>query len=228
MFSSTLSITTVGGTFAGWASLEHNGLHNQSLEVIPGRIRIRPFLRALHAQTTVLDALIVPGAVPVDDMTVRMSALWMQNLQPVAPEDVRPTLIPARHFTVFDTVSATITLELLLGESRTSNSTWTCSFSTQVQLVSRDETLPPLWGLASVARGSGASDWIALYDQTSGPIRAFFADPASAEGFARWLRETNATHAGQYRLGMSGPESEFRALNFDDVRTVRVSRPGER
>ncbi len=241
LFSSSLSISTVGGTFAGWAELERDARPGRALDLLPGRIRIRPFLGALQAQTTSLDALLIPGGVAVDEMTVSMPALWTEDQRPIEPQALQPTFNPARHFTAFDAVSATITLELVLGKS---SHRWTCSFDTEVRLTGREETLPPLWGLTRIARGGPPKLWIALYERSKGPIRAVFNDPASAQGFARWLGETAATRAGDYRLVVlsdddaephpgalrSGPAitGDVRSLTVEDTRALKVTRLGEK
>ncbi len=240
VFSSSLSITTVGGTFAGWAALESNARRGRSVEIIPGRIRIRPFLTAPRSQTTALDVLLIPGGVAVDEMTVSVPGLWNEDQQPVDPQQLQPTLNPVRHFTTFDSVSATITLDLVLGDSRASQHPWSCSFESAVPLVSRDETLPPLWGLTRITRGAKPKSWIALYERSKGPIRVLFDDPASARGFARWLGETAASRAGEYELGLltyddaearhRDPLSagKYRDLAPEDTSALGISRVGER
>jgi len=240
VFSSSVSITTVGGIFAGWAALEPAARPGRALEIIPGRIRIRSFLTAPRSQTIALDVLLIPGGVAVDEMTVNVKALWNEDQGPVDPQQLEPTLNPVRHFTTFDSVSATLTLDLVLGKSRASQHPWSCSFESAVPLVSRDETLPPLWGITRTTRGAQPKSWIALYERSKGPIRVLFDDPASARGFARWLEETTATRAGEYGLGLLTYDDaearrrdplatgKYRGLTPEDTGALGISRLGER
>jgi hypothetical protein len=232
ILSSTLAITTLGGTFEGWAALSDevvsldatrrarapsrtrraNPAGRRAIDVIPGRLRIAPFLSApsLQAQTVMLDVLVTPGGVPVDELVVSEGPMWTPDQRPVPPDALLVTLTPARHFTVFDAVEGKVSLEFVAAKSRSAHERWRCAFDTSVTLVERDAERPPLWDLRTPVRGGKKKSWLALYDPKIGPIRAIFTSPAAANGFASWIRQTGALRAGQYRLGMFQPADEER------------------
>jgi hypothetical protein len=70
-----------------------------------------------------------------------------------------------------------------------------------VQLVNREAARPPLWDLGTSYRGGARKRWLALYDPQTGPVRALFTDPVAARGFAQWVQQARATHAGRYQFG---------------------------
>jgi hypothetical protein len=263
ILSSTLAITTLGGTFEGWAALSDevvsleatrraaapsrtrrvNPAERRAIDVIPGRLRIAPFLIAptLQAQTMMLDVLVTTGGVPVDELVVDEGPMWTPDQRPVPPDTLLVTLTPARHFTVFDAVEGKISLEFVAARSRSAHERWRCSFDTRVTLVEPDAERPPLWDLRTPARGGKKKSWLALYDPKIGPIRAIFTSPAAANGFASWIRQTGALRAGQYQLGMFQPADgdrspapvehsiagSFHPASVDELNAVTVGRLGE-
>jgi len=265
VFSSSLVISTVGGTFAGWAALDQVGPgswppHHAprtsrvqpadragavALDVIPGRIRIRPFVtsQTLSPQTRRLDVLIVPGGVPEDHVVITTAQIWTTDFHPVRPGALQVTLLPVRHLTAIDSVDATLRLELTAATSSFSRARWRCSFESHLQLVDHEAALPLLWDLREDARGSNRQSWLALYDPATGPIRALFDSPVRARSFARWLRDTRSLKAGTFQLGMleqndgdathagtqTDPQvtSSFRPATPDDLGALEVRRLGE-
>jgi hypothetical protein len=263
ILSSTLAITTLGGTFEGWAALSDevdspdatrradasprtrraNPAAKRAIDVIPGRLRIAPFLIAhtLQAQTMMLDVMVTPGGVPVDELVVDEGPMWTPDRRPVPPDALLVTLTPARHFTVFDAVEGKISLEFVAARSRSAHERWRCSFDTSVTLVERDAERPPLWDLRTPVRGGKKKSWLALYDPKIGPIRAIFTSPAAANGFASWIRQTGALRAGHYQLGMLQPADaerppvpvehssadSFHPASVDELNALTVGRLGE-
>ena len=223
VLSSRLTLTTVGGTLAGWASVGHELAASNAIDVIPGRLRMEPFLQGsaptLRAQTIALDVFVTPGSVPIDEPLVSTGALWSAENKPTQPDSLRITLMPARHFTVFDTVEGTVALEVTAAVTahRPAREYWRCSFSTHFQLIDHESVLPDLWVLRKAGLRRAESLTLVLKDPVTGPFRAIFNDPRSARGFAAWLRATHAEHVGPYRLGMSG----------DELRNLQVERLGE-
>jgi hypothetical protein len=151
------------------------------------------------------------------------------------------TLTPARHFTAFDVVDGKITLEFVATSSGSPHERLRCAFDTSVTLVEPDAERPPLWDLRTTVRGGKKKSWLGLYDPKIGPIRAIFTSPAAANGFASWLRQTGATRAGQYQLGMLQPTDEqrspvpversiadsFHPASVDELNALTVGRLGE-
>jgi hypothetical protein len=244
VFSSTATITTVGGTFAGWAAVNRRLGRAEAIEIIPGRLRLKPFLisSTLRAQTTAVDVLVTPGGTPIDEMAIDTSPMWSAALHPVRPEALQITLTPVRHLTVFDVVDATIQLELSAALPGSSGERAQCSFENRFELVDHDAVLPDLWGLRRTGRLGEKSRWLALNDPTNGPFRAIFGNPAAARSFAAWLRETRATEVSQYKLGLFQLEepvghsppaarllmaSAFHEVSIDDLGVLEVRRLGE-
>ena len=201
VFSSTLAISTVGGVFAGWATLDHSQERSKAVDVIPGRLRVQPFFnsKSLHAQTMTVDMLVKPGSTPLDELAIGTSSLWSDKQLPTRPEDLRLTFTPLRHMTVFDVVDARLTLDITASSAHTP---WHCSFESRVELIDRASVLPALWGLRKTGLGSAQSEWLALNDPTTGPFRAVFTNPEAARGFANWLRATRAIRIEKYVLGL--------------------------
>ena len=238
VFSSTLTMTTIGGVFAGWALLDRNQERTKALDVIPGRLHIEPFLnsKTLQAQTMTLDLIVKPGSTPVDELAITTTPLWSAEQQPVRPEDLRLTFAPVRHMTVFDAVDANVTLDLTaVGANRL----WRCSFVSRVELVDRGSVLPDLWSVRKIGRPGTQNEWLALNDPTTGPFQAVFTNPEAARGFTDWLRATRATHVDKYPLGLFRPEPPdshtpraanlavavpFHAISQEEVRLLDVKR----
>jgi hypothetical protein len=245
VLSSNLTLTTVGGTLAGWAALGHDLAASNAIEVIPGRLRIQPFLGstpALQAQTTALDVFITPGSTPIDEPALSVAELWNAERKPISPESLRVVLTPVRHLTVFDVVDGTLTLELTAKPNRSSHEYWSCSFSTRLSLIEHDSVLPDLWSLRTTGRRVAANQWLALDDPATGPFRVIFTDPQAADGFAAWLRATRAGRAGHYRLGLFQLEARdiklpatarqriglpFHEMSPEELQSLEVKRLGE-
>jgi hypothetical protein len=203
VLGSTLTTVVVGGTFGGSATVA-DVARDRALEIIPGRLRIEPFLESsrLHAQTVGLDVIVVPGGVPADKMTVSLSPLWTPERHPVPPDALQVIVSAGRHLTVFDVVEAHVSLDLVGTGPGRSRSIWKCTYETGFTLVDHESVLPALWDLRVASRDGKPKRWLALFEPAAGPFRAVFADPAAAQAFATWLRETGATRAGRYQLGL--------------------------
>lgn len=244
VLSSTLSMTTLGGTLAGWAAIGPDLASSNAVDVIPGRLRIRPFLGTakLKNQTMAVDVFISPGSVPIDEMTVATTPLWTAEQQAVQPDAVQLELSTVRHLSVFDVVEGTVQLELLGAPSRSAREHWHCSFVSRFELVDHDSVLPDLWGLRVIGGHATANQWLALDDPTYGPFRAVFVNPERARGFAAWLRATTTTRVSQYTLGvlqLKEPEpgiapasnrsiaTPFRGLSDSELSLLEVKRLGE-
>jgi hypothetical protein len=251
ILSSTLTATTFGGTFEGWAAIERDSTGRapagigRAMDVSPGRLRLAPFLSGstLQPQSISLDLLVVPGAVPVDEMAVSAPQLWSEDRRPISAEALQISLTRLRHFSVYDAVEATIKLEFVASGSRSASDRWECSVENRVTLVDRAAVAPPLWDLRKTADRGRSEFWLALFDQRTGPFRAIFTSPADATGFARWLRQTHSTRVGPYQLGMFRPEysddarrtlpvehsviDSFQPASSDDLNDLAVGRLGE-
>jgi hypothetical protein len=239
VLSSTLTMITVGGVFAGWARLDQHQESTKALDVIPGRLRIEPFLnsKSLRAQTMTVDLLVKPGSTPLDELAITTTPLWSEEQRPARPEDLRLTFSPIRHMTVFDEVDANVTLDVT---AVSAHRFWRCSFVSRIELVDRASVLPDLWGL----RETGTEkQWLALNDPTTGPFRAVFTNPEAARGFMDWLRATRATRVDKYSLGLfqleTPPDSHtprtansavaplFHAISQEEAQALGVKRLGE-
>ena len=244
IFSSNLSLTTIGGTLAGWASIGHDLAASSAVDVIPGRLRIRPFTAGsrLSAQTMALDIFLTPGSSPIDESAITTSALWNAGRQPTAPGNLRITLTPVRHLTAFDFVKGTFSLELTAARKRSAHEHWRCSFTRQLELIDHESVLPEIWVLRKPAQPGAPSQWLAFNDPTTGPFRAVFTDLQTARGFASWLRETRTPTVGPYQLGLFRPAEPnpntpltsrlsvaipFHGIAPEDLQTLEVKRLGE-
>jgi len=248
--SSSLAITTLGGTFRGWAArttatgAREPVARKQSMDVIPGRLRITPFLDegTLQPQTGSLDVFIVPGSNPVDEMSVSTSALWNPDRRPQQPEAVQVTLNPLRHFAQYDQVEATLSLHFVTLKSRFDRERSECTVENRLTLVERDELMPRLWDLRKSAQGRSEL-WLALFDPQTGPFRAIFTSPAEADRVAMWVRQTHSSRLGSYQLGLFRPDysrdalrtlpsphsvsDTFRPASAEDLNELVVGRLGE-
>ena len=244
VFSSTLTMTPVGGVFAGWAAIDREQERSQALDVIPGRLRIEPFLnsRSLQARTMIVDVLVKPGSTPLDELAITTTALWNGEQRPVRPEDLRLTFTPVRHMTVFDVVDVKLTLDVTATSQHGTQGLWHCSFESRLELIDRPSVLPDLWGLRETGHRGEEDEWLALNDPTTGPFRAVFTNPVAAQGFADWLRATRATQVDKYPLGLfqlEAPESDtppaanravavpFHGISLEDLQVLDVKRLGE-
>lgn len=266
---SALMVTIVGGTFAGSVSAAETDIkptreihvagspsgtvmrsnprevaRDRALEIIPGRLRVEPFLSSskLHSETIALDVTLVPGGAPADKMTVSLPPLWTPERHPVSPETLQITVSAERHLTVFDVVEAHVSLDVDGIGPRGSRDIWRCSYKTSFTLVDHDSVLPALWDLRIVSRQGKPTRWLALFEPAVGPFRAIFTSAEAAQAFATWLRTTGATRAGRYQLGLFEADeggsqstvpadldiaSRFRPASADDVQTLTVERLGE-
>jgi hypothetical protein len=243
VISSTLTVTTFGGTFKGWALIGNGAEKRGALDIIPGRLRLTPFLSKskLEAQSMSLDVWVAPGAAPIDEMALSAVSLWDADRHPIAPEALQVSLLPLRHFTTYDLVEATINLDFVVQQGRAS---WQCSVQRHITLVDHDSAAPPLWDLRKAPEKTAVSElWLALFGPKSGPSRAIFTSPAEANGFAAWLRETHATRVGPYQLGLFRPDysedsrhamqpehsltDTYHAASADDLNGLIAGRLGE-
>jgi len=200
ILESSLSVTPFGGTFEGWATLEGA---TAAVDVIPGRLRVTPFLPPgrLTARTLAIDTIIQAGGAPLDQVVVTTSALWDEMQKPLPPDRVRVTLTPMRHFSAYGVVNAKLALDLVVRAPR-AKSAWHCSAATQLVAVDEDAARPPLWDLGTSAKGRSRKLWLALFDPKRGPTRAIFTDPMAARGFATWAQQAGATSVGGYGIGL--------------------------
>jgi hypothetical protein len=217
----------------------------RAIDVTPGRLRIAPFLvgSTLQPQTVSIDLLVTPGGSPLDEMAVATEALWDSQLHPLSPDRAAISLTPLRHFTMYDQVEATLSLDYVVTRSRAARTQWTCSAENRFTLVDRTATAPNLWDLRKPAEFGRSEWWLALFSANAGPFRAIFTSPADARGFAGWLRQTHALRVGAYQVGMFRPEysgearrtvpvshsvaDTFRAVSADDLDDLVVGRLGE-
>jgi hypothetical protein len=261
LVSNTITITTFGGTLEGMADASDytdattNRAHGwprirpisdeRAIEVTPGRLRIAPFVvgDTLRPQTLSMDLLVTPGGSPLDEMVVATEALWDSQLHPLSPDRVAISLVPLRHFTMYDQVEATLSLDFAASRSRNAREQWTCSAQSRFTLVDRNATAPNLWDLRKSAEYGRSEWWLALFFREAGPFRAIFTSPADASGFAAWLRQTHAVHVGGYEVGMFRPgysrdarrtvpafhsvADTFRTGSPDDLDALIVGRLGE-
>ena len=244
ILSSSLSLTTIGGTLAGWASIGHDLAASRSIDILPGRLRIQPFAAGsrLTAQTMALDIFVTPGSAPIDESAITTGALWTVASKPTSPANLQITLTPLRHLTVFDFVQGTLTLELTGAAKKSAREHWRCSFTTQLELIDHDSVLPDLWVLRKTGQRGVESQWLAFNDPTTGPFRAVFSDVRTARGFASWLRETHTQSVGPYQLGLFRPNEPssnapltsrlsvtvpFHEISPEDLQTLEVKRLGE-
>jgi hypothetical protein len=260
LVSNTIAITTYGGTFENLADASTNAVASsrrahdwpritpisdeRAIEITPGRLRIAPFVvgTTLRPQTLAIDLLVTPGGSPLDEMVVATEALWDSQLHPLPPDRVAISLVPLRHFTMYDQVEATLSLDFAARRG-TARQQWTCSAESRFTLVDRNATAPNLWDLREAAEYGRSEWWLALFSARGGPFRAIFSSPADASSFAAWLRQTHALHVGGYDVGVFRPEysrnarrtvpafhsvaDTFRTVSSDDLNALIVGRLGE-
>jgi hypothetical protein len=216
----------------------------RALEVIPGRLRIEPFLSSskLHAETIAFDVVLAPGGAPADKPTVSLPALWAPDGHPIPPNSLEIAVSAERHPTVFDVVEARVVLDLDGAGPARARDSWRCSYETRATLVDHESVLPELWDLHTAPRDGKAERWLALFEPATGPFRAVFTSAQSAQAFATWLRATGATYAGRYQLTLFEPDSgrsrstlppdrdiasKFQPASVADLQTLAVGRLGE-
>jgi hypothetical protein len=259
--ASELTVTPFGGTFRGWAQLASNpkqdGLEAVELgheavaaeasgiEVTPGRLRITPFARTpkLRPQTLLLDVILAPGAEPLDEMVISAGAFWDASRQPLPPERINMSLEPLRHYTVYDQVDAIVSSTFVTARSAAVSATTQCTAETRVALIDRAAAIPPLWDLRKSVSTGRSEWWLALADPQTGSHRVIFKNPAEADGFASWLRQTHALRIGRYQVGVFRPRyssdarrtvpeghsvtDTFQAASAEDLDALVVGRLGE-
>ena len=259
--SSELAVTPFGGTFRGWAQLSsslkqdgggavelgHKGIAAEAsgIEVSPGRLRVTPFLRTskLRPQTLLLDVILAPGAEPLDEMVISAGAFWDASLHPLPPERVEISLEPLRHYTVYDQVDGVVSSTFVTSRAAALSAKITCTAETRVVLADRASTTPPLWDLRKSVPTGRSELWLALSDPQTGSHRVVFKNPAEADGFATWLRQTHALRIGQYQVGVFRPgyssdarrtvpqghsvTDTFHAASAEDLDALVVGRLGE-
>jgi hypothetical protein len=235
ILESSLSITPFGGTFEGWATVEGAAA---AVDVIPGRLRVAPFLPPgrLTARTLAVDAIIQAGGAPLDQVVVSTTALWDEMQKPLPPDRVNVTLVPMRHSSAYGVVNAKLVLNFVARAPR-AKSIWHCSAETQLAVVDEDAARPPLWDLGTSPLGRSRQRWLALLDPKRGPTRAIFTNPVAARGFATWAQQTGATSVGGYRLGVFEQEEveeparipadrrildSYRPISQEDIAQLKV------
>ncbi|HTT05387.1 MAG TPA: hypothetical protein VMF64_08860 [Steroidobacteraceae bacterium] len=204
VLESSLQLTTLGGTLAGWARVDRPagaGAH-QSIQVSGGYLRIAPFLpgQRLRTYTQSVDVLVLPGGQPASQLALRPGRMWDEAGRPTAPEALEVSLRPIQHMSVLDVVNASATLQLLAQHRSGSHESWECAIQSDFELVDHEAVLPRLWTLWPAQRAA-PHDALALYNPAVGAFPMVFLDPATAAGFIRWLTETHATALAGYAIG---------------------------
>ena len=223
--ASTLSIYIFGGIFRGWVTPADqfadtsNGSMvepakpqsrivspTQALEATPGRVSVTPFLsgRRLHAQTQAIDIAILPGGVTVDQPVVRASSFWDKDERPIAPALLDVNLSPLRLSSVYRTVEAKIKLDYEIS-SPNGSERFSCSGTRQEVLVDRDAIRPALWDIGVPTQFGARKKWLALYNPTTGAVRAVFTTFEAANAFTTWVQQVGAVTVGKYTLGLFTP-----------------------
>jgi hypothetical protein len=235
LIASTLSIDSLGGNFAGWATPADTSVASkvapansqtttvsstQAYEATRGRVRVSPFLSGprLHAQTQAIDVAIVPGGGAVDQSVVEIPSLWDKDKRPIAPAQLNIELSSLRLSSIYETVEATIDLDYEISSANGSVA-WRCSATSHEVLVDRDAIRPALWDIGvPIKLGASRKRWLALYSPAIGAVRAVFTTPEAARAFTAWLRQVGGTAAGKYSLGLftpADPNEKGRILPFD-------------
>jgi hypothetical protein len=244
LFSSTLTMTPVGGTFTGWGTIDRGLERSKALDIDPGQLRIEPFLTSatVQAQTMTMDVLVSPGGAALDELAITTSPLWSSVQHPTRPDELQITFTPVRHMTVLDVVNARITLNVTAARARPTGELWRCTFENRFELVDHQSVLPNLWGLRKTGHDDEEDQWLALNDPTTGPFRAVFLNPEAARGFADWLRAAGAARVDKYLLGLFQLEEPdvdtppaanraiavpFHGISTEELQTLEVKRLGE-
>jgi hypothetical protein len=213
-----LEVRTLGGTLDGWLKLQSGALRIDAASSSARRgsareqaaIAMEPGLFDLRrsaaygtnlANAVRVDLLLRPGGIPIDESLVRVRELWAAKGKPLQPDAVHVELEPIHHVPGYDTIEAEIKLEYVIARAGEGAE---CKGTAQqrVVLVSREDVRPPLWDIGTSSTNSGRTRWLALSDPASGVFRAIFDSPAAAASFANWVRATQATQVGPYRIGL--------------------------
>jgi hypothetical protein len=220
---SRLSLRTLGGNFTSWTRLKTTRtLLDSDTSKPPSKRDQRDPLNELAAvdfssgqiivlrstQTganlggaVVLDIMLVPGGVPVDETFLRVPKLWKSREQPLAGDELQVELLPTRHPPGFDGIEGLIDFNYVV-QSRRLRQEWLCAAEAHIMLVDRDAVRPPYWDLGISELNGNRKYWLALFDESHGAFRAMFESPAAANAFASWIRASGATKAGPYTLGL--------------------------
>jgi len=229
---STLNVTTFGGTLLGWERFETSAANGNDDDIAtvalsPGQVKVTRIAkdRADLAGSHVIDLLVMPGGVTVDDTVVRFPALWDDQGQPLLSDRVSPQLLPVRHPPGLDVVEAALELTFVVRLGDTGDE-WVCDSQTRVTLVDRDSLRQPLYDLGVASANATRKERVALLDPTLGAVRLVFDNPASANSFANWMRATGSTRVGSYPLTVfeqSGPWAPrpFGPITAEAMRTLR-------
>lgn len=234
VLSSSLGMLTFGGTLAGWARVvaPPSAAGHQSIQVSEGFLRLAPFLpgKRLEPYTETLDVVVVPGGARMAVMALRPGRMWDASGRPTPPEDLGLVLAPILHLKVLDVVAATARLEFTAVHRSRPHERWQCSIESDFQLVDHHAALPDLWLLQRAGLTGSKQPALALYEPSVGAIAAVFRDPATASGFARWLRETHATRVGKYEIGFTSKKSAsgFQGASSGGEGELSVQEFGER
>jgi hypothetical protein len=263
-----ISLSSLGGTFRGWTQLQTEYTSISSINASPlistrhrhmrpevATVRFDTGLIQIHrvalervnlAGVAAVDALIIPGRSAIDETVLRISKLWDSDKRPIKPEALDVVLVPLRHVATYDPAAALVNLKYIL-ETDHAEQTFSCSAAEEhVELIDRDAVRQPYWDLG-VPKGSVLGPYrdrmLALFSPSGGAVRAVFESPSAATAFATWIRETQATTAGPYTLGVfNGIDplnlrtllpldkdilETFRSLSPDDREGMRAGALGE-
>jgi hypothetical protein len=234
LLSDSLEVLTFGGTLAGWARIAApaTATGHQSIQVSDGLLRITPFLPGgrLGPYTEALDLEVVPGGAAAAGLALRPGRMWDDSGRPTAPHDLGIVLAPILHLKVLDVVDATALFDFTALQRSRPHERWQCSIESDFQLVDHRSALPNLWVLQPAESIGAKQPVLALYKQNMGAFPAIFLSPATAAGFARWLRETHARRVGEYAIGLTSKTAAtgFQPASKDDFADFSVQQFGDR
>jgi len=253
---SALSLSTFGGTFAGWTDLQtpytvvnaiksaaagalSSPTHGDAAEAAsvafaPGEIKVIRSARgkADLSGTLTLDVVVMPGGAEVDDTVMRLTQLWKKDGAPLPPDDVKFELARARHPPGYDVVDAGVEVEFIVNRGKRGDE-WGCMAESRVTLVDQDAVRQPLWDIGIAASSNGRRNWwLALAAPATGVIRLIFESPAAANAFTQWVKVTHATGLGRYSLGVIQPsipktQRPFAPIDLAALQTFRALAPDE-
>jgi hypothetical protein len=205
---------------------------HQSIQVSDGLLRIAPVFPGakLGPYTEAVDLAVVPGGASAAGLALRPGPMWDDSGRPTAPENLRIALVPILHLKVQDVVGATARLDFTALHRSRWHERWQCSVESDFQLVDHRAALPSLWVLQPAESTGAKFPLLALYNPSIGAFPAVFLNPATAAGFARWLRETHARRVGEYEIGLTSKIAApgFKAQSNDDSDEFVVQQFGER
>jgi hypothetical protein len=234
ILSSSIEMLTFGGTLAGWARVvaPAAATGQQSIQAADGFLRIAPFLpgKRLAPYTETVDVVVVPGGARVAGLALHPGRMWDAAGRATQPKDLAVALVPILHLKVLDVVTATARLEFTAVPRSHRHERWQCSIESDFELVDHRAALPNLWVLQPAERIGSNQPVLALYNARVGAIAAVFRDPATASGFARWLRETHARRIGKYDVGFTSKTiaAGFQPASGEGPGELSVQELGER